>query len=375
MADKEINELPTVSTVNDNIQFPVSQNNTAMKLLISDLKANFANYVSSDIDDKVSDAIDDWFAEHGDFGGKLCVISASSTPYTSSMTYSELYQTLVTDHQSVVFLFLDSGSTEYVSSLAYIDPDRVRVVFIMPKTDGTYPVIYVNITSANVITISVDTIGSGSGGSDNTVVLTVDENNNVFNGTTAIKGSQINALAESGKAVFALSGNSHYLFTYSVSLGNGGATFVAPRGDGNGCEYLSVSANSNATTTSTNLNLPYVTQYDNGKVLGVANGNWDAIEPTALPLLVTYHTDTQVFNSSYSEISAAWIVGRIVLCDIYCGNSIFRATLKRFRDDGHDTPYYSFEYSVYQEDDNALWVGRLTVNENNVVHYGEHSFT
>lgn len=346
MADRQISELPTVSTVDDNIQFPVSQNDTAMKLLIADLKAHFANYVSSDIETKVSDAIDDWFAEHGDFGGKLCVIDATSTPFTSSMTYNQIYKALVTDRQSVMFLFLDSGSSEYVTSLAYIDSGSVRAIFIMPKTDGTYPVIYVDITSANAVTISTDVIGSGSGASSDIVVLTLDENNNVYNGSTAIKGSQINALAETGKAVFVWDGNNHRLFAYSTPNGSGSAQLISSLTDGNGCYVLTVGATVSSATLTQSVMLPVVTASDDGMILGVQNGVWSAVQNAAAN--VVYDIYAEVHTSGTGNYYT--FTGGVNSSTIYSALSLGMLPIARNNDNQYRRKWYFSDYNDDGED-------------------------
>lgn len=159
-------------------------------------------------------------------------------------------------------------------------------------TDGYSPVVTItNITGGHRVTItdedhptgqSFDVMDGqdGSGGSGDFVLLRMDLDGYVYNGTTAITGAQINALAATKKAVFLWDEDNDRLFTYTEpEPSTDNALFVMPVG--NGCQVVIVNSADNEASWYERVVLPIVTAADNGKFLRVVNGAWAAAEVPA----------------------------------------------------------------------------------------------
>lgn len=149
-------------------------------------------------------------------------------------------------------------------------------------TDGYSPVVTVtNITGGHRVSITDKTHPSGQNfdvmdGSSDFVLLRMDANGYVYNGTTAITGTQINTLAASRKAVFLWDEDSECLYTYNVPY-NDAAIFTAPSYNKGGVtNKVTVNASDNEATFNAIAALPTVTTTDNGKFLRVVSGAWAA---------------------------------------------------------------------------------------------------
>ena len=94
------------------------------------------------------------------------------------------------------------------------------------------------------------------------------------------------------------------------------------------------------------------------------------------PLIISYDTTTQVFDSTYQTILAAHDVGREIKCEIDSGQSIFWARLTRYH--GSTNPgerYFAFDYITYQYQDSEMWWGHLEINDLDTVTYDEGTIT
>lgn len=292
MADKAIGDLPAVSTVDDNIQFPVDQSGIAMRLSISDLEAKAG-------------------------GIETIEITVSGQTVTASKTAQEIYNAVVNKKKSaIVIMPIGSGTNYIVSRIERVvkSGDDYTAFFYVEYPFGTtleyaignygtvtetdsYIVTQPNkntlytgdtrlslnytptsnlhaVNKAYVDSAVANAGGGGSSDSVNIVIVTLSENDNkVYRNGTDITGTQINNLVVGGSMVYLWHESAQRLYDYSETLASGGAKFIA-LGE-KGTVSIMVQPTSNATVPGSTTFLPNVNYYnDDGKVLGVVEGEW-----------------------------------------------------------------------------------------------------
>lgn len=299
MADRPIRDLPSVSTPTGQILFPVDQSGEAMKLSLFDIN-DFCNDESSGSGGVVVTATITGSSGTASIGANTVYEYAKNNTPISLMinrgnnTYVEakLVKVGKSGNNYTACFYQDIGEVQF-SKLWVLDESKNLIVsetLDFWRLDGQDD-IYVRQNQHLYLEYEptddddavnkgyVDALIASGVASDNVVVLTKDENNKVFNGSTAIKGNQINALASANKAVFMWDSDNQRLYQYAEPNGSGAAVFCRPRENGNGVLVETVSATTNDSTFSDSIVLPMVSASDEGKVLGVVNGAWAKMEP------------------------------------------------------------------------------------------------
>lgn len=133
------------------------------------------------------------------------------------------------------------------------------------------------------------------------VMLRADANGWVYNGETAITGSQINVLAGNDTPLLLWDEEDKRLFIYAGVENYDDALFIMPATDGNGAYVKIVAAASNASSWYERVVLPRVLSTDNGKILGVVNGAW-TVTPPANALVIDFNSP---YASAYDDAKAA----------------------------------------------------------------------
>ena len=297
---RAIEDLPSVSNVTSDIQFPVSQNGTAMRISVGDIEETISR---TDIVNLT-----------------LHVASSSGMvpqfSITSDKTASQIYDTVVNKKRNVLALLPGgSGITSYgVFKIEYVEKngndytaffyaekplgnkteyaiDNSGNVTVTETYDVTEPnknTLYTGdarlslnyVPSSDLHAVNkayVDAaVSSGGGGNDSLDIVVVTFNssdNKVYHNGEAITGSQINNRVTNGDIVFLWHDGYQRIYTFSETVGSGGAKFLA-LGE-NGTVSITVQPTSNATITGSSSFLPVVNYYnDEGKVLGVVEGAW-----------------------------------------------------------------------------------------------------
>ena len=88
-----------------------------------------------------------------------------------------------------------------------------------------------------------------------------------------------------------------------------------------------------------------------------------------------YDDSTSTLDAEYTDIEAAYLDGMQVYCDITSGNSVFRAPLTRYFNNGlPGYLFFAFDYHTY-DSPGDMWWGSLRVTDLDVVSYNEGHYT